>query len=727
MLVYALLTSVGINFALCVIFFTLYSILRKQPGNNDVYAPRMVNDQEYRERSHFKLERLLPNPGWVGKVWQDSEDDLLQSSGLDAVVFMRIIVFSLRVFCVAGIIGLFVLLPVNCSGNQLEIIDFANFTNDSLDVFSISNVNNGSNSLWIHFAAVYVVTIFICCLLYHEYGYISAKRVAYFHMSKPQPQQFTILVRGIPVSKRSSVGSSVESFFGEYHPSTYLSYVVVCRTNRIRNLMDEMQNLYKRIIDIRTERTRPKARNGCFCGLLGLLGHKNDHLDHYEKKLENLEDHLRLEQSQNSQKTEVRAAFVSFKSRYGAATALYLQQSTNPTEWITEQAPEPDDVNWPFFSSTFMGRWISKLVVIFACIIFTILFLLPVVLVQGLSNLSQLEAWFPFLEGILSSRTVAEVVTGYLPSLILLLFLKIVPPIMWLFSSVQGYISNSQILRSACEKVVWFTIWNVFFANVLSGSAFSNLYIFLDPKTIPLKLGVLVPQQASFFVAYVVTSGWTSASLELFRMFPFIWSLVTKPCNRRSLDENFQVPDFPYHKDIPRLLLFGLLGITYFFLAPLILPFLLIYFCMAYIVYRNQFINVYAPKFETGGRFWPIVHNAMIFSLVLMHAIAVGIFTVKKLPMAASLVFPLPILTLIFNAYCRKRFLPNFNGYSAESLIKKDREDLKQETGNEMEEFYEKLRTAYEDPAFMPIQYSTVGPHESSSSYDPLLTHEIQG
>lgn len=609
---------------------------------------------------------------------------------------------------------------MNCSGNQLEIIDLANLTNDSLDVFSISNVNNGSKSLWIHFAAVYVVTIFICCLLYHEFRYISAKRVTYFLMSKPKPEQFTILVRGIPVSNRSSVSASVESFFGEYHPSTYLSHVVICRTNRIRNLMSEMQNLYNKIIHIRTERTRQKDNNGCFCGLLGLWHNNGDHLDHYEKKLENLEDHLRLEQSPISRKMEVRAAFVSFKSRYGAATALHLQQSTNPTEWITEQAPAPHDVNWPVFSSTFMGRWISKLVVIFACIIFTILFLIPVVVVQGLSNLSQLEAWFPFLEGILSKSAVSEVVTGYLPSLILLLFLRIVPPIMWLLSSVQGHISNSQILKSACEKVVWFTIWNVFFANVLSGSALSNLYIFLDPKTIPLKLGVLVPQQASFFVAYVVTSGWTSASLELFRLFPFIWSLVTKPCNRRNSDEEFQVPDFPYHRDIPRLLLFGLLGITYFFLAPLILPFLLIYFCMAYIVYRNQFINVYAPKFETAGKFWPIVHNAMIFSLVLMHAIAGGIFTVKKLPMAASLVFPLPVLTLIFNAYCRKRFLPNFSGYSAESLIKKDREDV----NNEVEELYDKLRTAYEDPALLPIRYSTVGPESSSL---PLLTPEIQG
>ena len=82
-----------------------------------------------------------------------------------------------------------------------------------------------------------------------------------------------------------------------------------------------------------------------------------------------------------------------------------------------------------------------------------------------------------------------------------------------------------------------------------------------------------------------------------------------------------------------------------------------------------QFLNVYAPKYETAGKFWPIVHNSMIFSLVLMHAIAIGIFTLKKLSIASTLIFPLPVLTLLFNEYCRKRFLPIFIAYSAEVCL----------------------------------------------------------
>ncbi|XP_060669226.1 CSC1-like protein At1g69450 isoform X2 [Ziziphus jujuba] len=625
---------------------------------------------------------------------------------------MRLITFSLKVFSFAGIIGIFVLLPVNCTG-ELHIVDFTNLPNNSLDVFTISNIGNGSKRLWIHFSAVYVVTIFICYLLYYEYRYISSKRMAYFYSSKPQPHHFTILVHSIPVSVESSVSESVDRFFSEYHPSTYLSHIVIHRTNRLRSLINDAKQLYGRLTHLKSDDTQQKYHRSC---CFGLCGRKVDLTDEYEKQLVDIEKNLRLEQSEvsSSGHKEARAAFVSFKSRLGAAIAFHLPQSSNPIEWVTEEAPEPDDVYWPFFSSSFMHRWISKLTVVVACITLTILFLVPVLIVQGLTNLSQLKTWFPFLESILTIKIVSQVITGYLPSLILQLFLKAVPPIMKFLSSIQGYISHSNIEKSACNKVLWFTIWNVFFATVFSGTAIYVVDIFLEPKQIPGKLAVAVPAQASFFIAYVVTTGWTSVCSELFRIIPFSFSLIKRPFTR-STDHELEVPSLPYHKDIPRILFFALLGITYFFLAPLILPFLLLYLCLGYIIYSNQFINVYAPRYESAGKFWPIVHDSIIFSLVLMHAIAVGIFTLKKLSLASSLICPLPIFTLLFNDYCRKRFLPIFVAYSAESLIKKDRQE---ENDPEMSEFYNKLVIAYQDPALMPVRFSS----SSDGLNSPLIS-----
>ncbi|KAL5582244.1 hypothetical protein UlMin_014686 [Ulmus minor] len=708
MILSALLTSVGINLGLCFLFFTLYSVLRKQPGNVTVYAPRLVADGKFRPDDRFNLERLLPSAGWVKRAWEPSEDQLLSTLGLDAVVFLRIFVFSLRVFVVAVVIGVCILLPINFLGNQLNY-DFSDLPNKSLDSFSISNVDDGSNWLWVHFCAAYVFTAVVCYLLYYEYCYISLKRIAYFYSLNPQPHQFTILVRGIPVSSGSSCSEIVERFFTEYHPSTYLSHTVVRRTSKLQGLISDTEKMYKKLAHLKLSQSEPSSSNH---GFSGIFGRKVDRVDQCEKKLEDLEDNVRMEQSSLMGK-EVPAAFVSFKSRLGAAVALHIQQGVNPTEWITERAPEPHDVHWPFFSASFLKRWILKLVVVVACAALTILFLIPVVVVQGLTHLDQLETWFPFLKGILELAVVSQVITGYLPSLILQFFLSLVPPIMIILSSMQGYISHSQIEKSACDKVLWFTIWNIFFANVLSGSVLYQVNVFLEPKKIPRVLAEAVPSQAAFFIAYVVTSGWTSLSSELCRLTTLLWSYIKKICGGETSDE-FEVPSIPYHSEIPRIVFFGLLGVTYFFLAPLILPFLLVYYCLGYIIYRNQLLNVYSPKYETGGKFWPIVHNSTIFALILMHVIAIGLFGLKKLPLASSLTIPLPVLTLLFNEYCRKRFLSIFKDYPVECLVKKDREG---QNNPAMSEFFDKLVTAYRDPALLSIRY----PRSTDGRSSPLL------
>lgn len=92
--------------------------------------------------------------------------------------------------------------------------------------------------------------------------------------------------------------------------------------------------------------------------------------------------------------------------------------------------------------------------------------------------------------------------------------------------------------------------------------------------------------QAKFFMTYVLSSGWASLACELMQIYPLL-------CNyfRRFIllkDGYNDTLTFPYHTEIPRVLLFGFVGFTCSILVPLILPFLLVYFVLAYLIYRNQ-------------------------------------------------------------------------------------------------------------------------------------------
>lgn len=167
--------------------------------------------------------------------------------------------------------------------------------------------------------------------------------------------------------------------------------------------------------------------------------------------------------------------------------------------------------------------------------------------------------------------------------------------------------------------------------------------------------------QATFFMTYCLTSGWASLACELIQPFALLTLLFSRYVLQTASDDSSFVPfSFPYHTEAPRVLLFGLLGFTCSILAPLILPFLLVYFCLAYLVYRNQILNVYVSEYDSGGQYWPLVHNATIFSLVLTQIIALGVFGIKEAPGPSTFTFPLIVLTLLFNEFCRQRFLPVF-------------------------------------------------------------------
>ncbi|KAB2045049.1 hypothetical protein ES319_D01G134800v1 [Gossypium barbadense] len=715
----ALLTSAGINIAICVVLLSLYSILRKQPSNVSVYFMRRLISEPIKHSDPFRFERLVPSASWIVRAWQATNEEILAAGGVDALVFLRIVVFSIRVFIIAAMICVFLLLPVNYYGQEMQ---HKQIHSESLEVFTIGNVKEGSKWFWTHCLALYVISCSACVLLHFEYKNITKMRLAHITGSPVNPSHFTVLVRSIPCSQNHSYSKSVEDFFSTYYPASYVSHQMVYRAGRVDKLMKDAEKMYRMLktiesttkksympcclcgksthsfealnndaesVEIKTssDELQPSQREkklkiseqkdvekiyrklktietqnkmsstpGCLCG--GIM--------HYfkmlKKEAESVECKTSSDRSQPSQTDKERpAAFVFFRTRYAAIVAAQVLQSSNPMLWVTQLAPEPNDVYWSNLSIPYKQVWLRKIATLLGAFVFMFVFLAPVTFVQGLTQLDQLRQTFPFLKGILKQKFMNQLVTGYLPSVILMLFMYAVPPTMMLFSTIEGNVSHSERKKSAGIKVLYFTIWNVFFVNVLSGSIIRQLSVFSSFRDIPTQLAKAVPTQATFFTTYVLTSGWASLSCEVIQLFPllcngfrrFILRRQEEPCSNHALT-------FPHHTEIPRLLLFGLLGFTCSIMAPLILPFLLVYFFLAFLVYRNQILNVYVPKYESGGQFWPVVHNTTIFSLVLTQVIALGVFGIKRSPVASGFTIPLIFLTLLFNEYCRQRFSPVF-------------------------------------------------------------------
>nr|GMD93890.1 CSC1-like protein RXW8 [Ipomoea batatas] len=660
MILSALLTSAGINTVVCVVCFILYSVLRKQPSLFSVYFGQKLSHAGLKRPDPLCFERFVPSPSWILKAWESTDEEIHAAGGLDALVFDRTIVFSIRIFSIAASICLFLVLPLNYFGQDVahELVP-----GDSLEIFTIENVKEGSQWLWAHCLALYVISFSTCILLYFEFKYITKMRLAYISSSVSNPSYFTVLVRGVPWSEEEAYSELVAKFFTSYYSSSYLSHQIIYRSGVVQKLVTDAEKFYRML------KSTPQRHGRLLrCGICGGTSASfriltSDSSSESDQESSDFVSHFRDQ--------ECAAALVFFRTRYAASVASQGIKSPNPMLWVTDLAPEPRDMYWSNIYVPYRLLWIRKIIILVASFFFVAFFLVPVSLTQGLVHLDKLQHAFPFLKGSLKRKLVVQLVTGYLPSVVLILFSYMVPPIMMLFSTMEGSISRSGRKKSACVKILYFMIWNVFFAQTISGSVIDGwsaiAQLGKNLRDLPNLLATAVPTTATFFITYVMTSGWASLFCELMQPFGILCNLFYRYILSNKDESTYGTMTFPYHTEFPRILLLALLGYTCSILAPLILLPLLVYFALAYIVYRNQILNVYATKYQTGGLYWIIVHKATIFSLVLTQIIALGVFGLKKSTVASGFTFPLILVDM----------------------------DRKDEQEGRMKEIYHKVTSAY--------------------------------
>eukprot|EP00249_Psilotum_nudum_P015267 c25231_g1_i2 orf=479-2656(-) len=695
-----LATTAGINIALMIVFFVLYLVARTQPGNVNVYFARILLKQlkEGKSNGVFSIERLTSSVDWVKAAWRPSEEEILKSGGLDAVVFLRIFVFSLKFFTVCTLAGLFILVPLNYMTGEFDIGNIHAIEHDALDKFTISNIPQGSNRIWGHFCVLYCISFIAYGLLYLEYRNITRRRVEFLRSSQSHPDHFTVLVRSIPKSDLKTYSEQVDDFFSKFYPSTYFLHHMVYQSGKLQELMIKAKKLLRQVNILRSkpslERVPKKA------GFLGLFGTKIDPLESSTRKLLDVQHSIKDSQYNFLHEGKVvPAAFVSFKTRLSASIAAQLPQSSDPSIWATEWAPEPRDVHWQSLSIPYTQLWIRRIVVFVLSLSITIIYVFPVAAILALAKLDILEKWFPPLKDILLITGTKSLISGYLPSLVLTILYYFIPSVMLILTKMEGYVSESMQEIKTCGKVYNFLLGNAFFI-VTSGSLISLINQSITrPKEIPSQLATAVSGQANFFVTLIMTKGWTGFSTEILQL-DVVLKLFFMKLILRTEEEGPYVQALPYYRALPNLLLFIFIGFMYTIIAPLLLPFLLIFLILGYIVFRNQILNVYEPAYETGGKYWPHVHNRLILSLVLMQITCLGMFGLRSKPTASALTIPLPILTLLFNHFCNVQFFSVFQNLSVEIAFTKDCDD---ESHGLTEELLRDLQKGYLCPTLQPI------------------------
>ncbi|KAA8543208.1 hypothetical protein F0562_021297 [Nyssa sinensis] len=609
--------AAAINILSAIAFLVAFAILRLQPINDRVYFPKWylkgIRGSPTRSGAfvskfvNLDFKTYIRFLNWMPAALRMPQPELIDHAGLDSAVYIRIYLLGLKIFVPITALAFAVLVPVNWTGKALEHINDLTFSD--IDKLSISNVPPGSKRFWAHLVMAYVFSFWTWYVLYKEYKIIATMRLHFLASENRRPDQFTVLVRNVPPDPDESVSEHVEHFFCVNHADHYLTHQIVYNANNLAKLVAKKKGLQNWLIYYQNKYERNPAKKPTtkvffftgktlilvLLGFWGLWGVTVDSIDYYTAEIDKLsgEETAEKERVLSDPKAIVPAAFVSFKTRWGAAVCAQTQQSSNPTIWLTEWAPEPRDVYWDNLAMPYVELTVRRLLMAVALFFLTFFFMIPIAFVQSLANIEGIEKVLPFLKSLIEMKVVKSFIQGFLPGIALKIFLILLPTILMTMTKIEGFTSLSSLERRSAAKYHLFILVNVFLGSIITGAAFEQLHNFLNqpPTEIPKTVGVSIPMKATFFITYIMVDGWAGIAAEILRLVPLVMfhlknTFLVKTDQDREQAMDPGSLDFATYE--PRIQLYFLLGLVYSTVTPILLPFIVVFFAFAYLVFRHQ-------------------------------------------------------------------------------------------------------------------------------------------
>ncbi|KAI0974302.1 hypothetical protein F4678DRAFT_422191 [Xylaria arbuscula] len=444
------------------------------------------------------------------------------------------------------------------------------------------------------------------------------------------------------------------------------------------------------------ERARPKIR--LRFGFLKMRNRKIDALDYYEEQLRQLDKKILAARKKDY--TPIDTAFVTMDSIAACQMAVQATVDPRPGQLLAKPAPSPYDVIWRnIYVPRYRRRFQSGLVTVFITSL-SILWFFPVAILASLLSICTIAP--PPLGALLQRHEIinALVRTG-LPTLIVSLLNVLVPYLYDYLSNIQGFISQGDVELSVISKNFFFVFFNIFVVYAVSGSAaLADFWKIIreslsDTNAIADKIALSITHLSNFYLNFIMLQGIGLFPFKLLQfgsvlLYPFYRMGAKTP---RDFAELVQPNLFNYGFYLPTALLVFILCLVYSVLpgSELVLLLGICYFSLGYFVYKYQLLYSMDQPQHATGRAWPMICRRIILGLVSFQVVMLAILVLRKAFYEAVLIAPLMVLTLWYNYYFDRQFVP-LTKFIALRSIKRDSDPGRQSNPNQDEE--EQMRLA---------------------------------
>ncbi|ORX51724.1 DUF221-domain-containing protein [Hesseltinella vesiculosa] len=606
-------------------------------------------------------------------------------------MILRFLRMGLVVFVSFALVGIPVMFPLNIIG-QLD--------SPGLNKLTIGNVQDAKR-LWAHLVLSVLFTIGLIYYTFRETRHYLVLRREYLMSEeyKNSVMARTIFIPSIP--KDANSVESLKRIFDKF--SGGVKYVWLNRD--LQDLPDKVderqQNVngleqtitklilasYKKNIELDQDQNPHRLEGGHQLAIIpqalrpthrvkpkfmpfGLpcVGRKVDSIDYYNEEIARLNEDINKKQQHLDSYPQLNSAFVEF--HYQSAAQMAAQTLVHHIEM--QMAPRyinvnPSDIIWENMNIGPYDRLVRRFISILITTVIVIFWAIPVVFVQSISSLNSLAKILPFLSGVQKwPPAIVGIIQGILPAVLLAILIALVPIVFALLSKFEGIPQKSFVDLSVLHKYFFFQFVDVVLVSTIAGGILQTLpQLLKDPTSVIGVLAENLPKASTFFITFVMLQATNGAGSAILQLVPFILSYVmpffsTTP--RDIYSRKTTMAGVTLGTLIPSHTIIFVLGIEYSTIAPLILPFVILFFALNYFVYLYQFMYVYELEYETGGRAFPRAIRHIYIGMFTWQLTMVGLYAVRGSQALGQLI--ITIILIVLTAFALglydKAFKPMF-------------------------------------------------------------------
>ncbi|KAG9304947.1 hypothetical protein G9A89_003116 [Geosiphon pyriformis] len=408
------------------------------------------------------------------------------------------------------------------------------------------------------------------------------------------------------------------------------------------------------------DKYQPFSTTG-YCG----TGNRVRSIDHFLKKFNYLDRRiaeLRAIYINERPPKPTSTAFITFHSHANAQMAAQSIMESKPHTCTTKMAPEPRDILWENLSMRFREKMARFLFVNASVWALTIFWLFPIFAFLTLTSIDSLSQRIHFLGPFLDARPIVRtLLQNVLPTVLVSFFMAMLPWILMEISKQESFPCYSELEEAVLVRYYHFSFFNVFIVFLLGITFLESIFdVINQPTSIIETLAKSLPQGATFFIYYIIFNICTHG-LELIQVGSqlFLHILLTSrfvATTPRMLQRVTHPWPFQFYYYYPNHILILVMTITYSTINPLIIIFSLVYYAIAYVVYKHQFAYCYVRRYESGGKFFRRVFGYTTDGLIIFQLTIIGLIWLRTAIIAGAFLVPLVVGTGYFKYYCHKTF-----------------------------------------------------------------------